>query len=48
MLETLGEHAFQAAVPHLWNKLPLQLRTIRSIETFKNPVKTFLFKKSFQ
>ena len=36
MLATLGEHAFQAAAPHLWNELPLQLRTIGSVETFKN------------
>ena len=38
MLATLGERAFQAAVPHLWNELPLQLRTITSIETFKNSI----------
>ena len=48
MLTTLGERAFQAAAPHLWNGLPLQLRTIRSIVTLKNYIKTFLFKKSFQ
>ena len=41
MLATLGERAFQAPAPHLWNKLPLQLRTIRSIGTFKNSIKTF-------
>ena len=33
MLTTLGERAFQAAAPHLWNELPLELRTITSIET---------------
>ena len=48
MMATLGERAFQAAASHLWNEFPLQLRTIRSIETFKNSIKTFLFKKSFQ
>ena len=41
-------YTFQAASPHPWNELPSQLRTIRSIETFKNSIKTFLFKKSFQ
>ena len=45
---TLGERAFQAAAPHLWNGLPLQLRTIKSVETFKNSIKTFLFKQFFQ
>ena len=32
MLGTLGERAFQAAAPHLWNELPLQLRNIGSVE----------------
>ena len=36
MLATLDERTFQAAAPHLWNELPLQLRTIGSVETFKN------------
>ena len=40
MLATLGERAFQAAAPLLWNELPLQLRTIGSVETFKNSIKT--------
>ena len=48
MLATLGERAFQAAAPHLWNELPLQLRTVGSVETFKNSIKTFLFRRSFQ
>ena len=43
MLATLGGRAFQAAETHLWNELPSQLRTIRSIETFKNSIKTFSF-----
>ena len=47
MLATLGECAFQAAALHLWNELPLQLRTIGSVETFKNSIKTFLFRQSF-
>ena len=47
MLPTLGERAFQAAAPQLWNELPLQLRTIGSVEIFKNSMKTFLFKRFF-
>ena len=46
MLATLGERAFQAAAPHLRNELPSQLRTIGSVETFKNSIKTFLFGQS--
>ena len=48
MLATLVERAFQATAPHLWDELPLQLRTIRSVENFKNSIKTFLFKQTFQ
>ena len=48
MLATLGERTFPAAAPHLWNELSLQLRTIGSVETFKNSIKTFLFRQSFQ
>ena len=38
MLVTLGGRAFQAAAPHLWNELPLQLRTIQSVEVFKKSI----------
>ena len=48
MLRTLGKLAFQVADTHLWNELPLQLRTIKCVETFKNSIKTFLFKQFFQ
>ena len=47
MLATLGERAFQVAAPQLWNELPLQFRTIGSVEIFKNSIKTFLFKRFF-
>ena len=47
MLSTLGERAFQTAAPHLWNELPLKLRTIESVEIFKNSIKTFLFRQFF-
>ena len=48
MLETLGNCAFQAAAPHLWNELPLQRCTIQSLETFENSMKTFLFRQFFE
>ena len=47
MLATLGERAFEAATAYLWNELPLQLRTIGSVDIFKKSIKTFLFKQSF-
>ena len=44
MLEILGERAFQAAEPHLWKKVLLQIYALfGSVETFKNSIKTFLF-----
>ena len=42
MLATRGGRACQAAAPHLWNELPLQLHTIESGEIFKKSIKTFL------
>ena len=47
MLATLGGRSFQAAAPHLWNELPLQLRTIESVQIFKKSIKTFLFRQFF-
>ena len=42
MLATLGERAFQAAALRLWNELTLQLRTIRSVRTFRIQCLPFL------
>ena len=44
---TLEGRAFQAAVPHLWNELPLQLRAIESVEVFNESTKAFLFEQLF-
>ena len=38
-----GERAFSAAAPSLWNNLPLNLRIISSLETFKSKLKSHLF-----
>ena len=43
MLEKLGKRAFQAAAPHLWNELPLQLQNINSLEILRTqPGHSFL------
>ena len=47
MLATLGGRAFQVVAPHLWNELPLQLRTNESVEIFKMSIKTFLLRQFF-
>ena len=38
-----GKRAFEYVGPRLWNALPLEVRTIENIETFKRNVKTILF-----
>ena len=43
-LPTLGDRAFVAAAPKLWNNLPLDLRCT---SVFKRNLKTHLFKKAF-
>ena len=40
--KTLGDRAFQVAVPTLWNKRPCALR----METSLKPFKVFLFKEA--
>jgi len=42
----MGESAIQAAAPHLLNELPLQLRTVGSVEPFMNST-NFSFKAIF-
>ena len=46
-LPTLGDRAFVAAAPKLWNNLPLDLRCISDLQVFKRNLKTHLFKKAF-
>jgi hypothetical protein len=45
-LSTLGDRAFMAAAPKLWNVLPLNLRSISDFNIFKQDLKTYLFKRS--
>jgi hypothetical protein len=39
MLTTLGARSFHAAAPHLWNSLPLGIRSLTSIDLFKKSIK---------
>ena len=48
MLEKLGKPAFQAAAPHLWNELPLQLIKKKFSGNLKNLTRTFLFRQIFR
>ena len=42
-LLTLGDRAFVAAAPKLWNNLPLDLRCTSDFQVFKRNLKTHLF-----
>ncbi|CAB4014729.1 Hypothetical predicted protein [Paramuricea clavata] len=46
-LSTLGDRAFMAGAPKLWNVLPLNLRSISDFNIFKHDLKTYLFKEAF-
>ena len=44
---TVGDRAFSARAPILWNALPLGLRLIDSLGSFKSQLKTYLYTKAF-
>ena len=46
-LKTYRNRAFSVAAPKLWNELPLDLRSLDTINLFKKPLKTDLFKKAY-
>jgi len=45
-LRTASDRTFSAAAPRLWNSLPADVVTSQSLATFKEWLKTFLFKQS--
>ena len=46
--KTLGDRAFTAPAPSLWNKLPCAIREEDNFNHFKFKLKTFLFRKAFE
>ena len=42
-----GERAFSIYGPTLWNLLPVDIRLTKTVDLFKNRIKTFLFKEAF-
>ena len=42
-----GDRAFSSAAPKLWNSLPLHICSCKSVDIFKNNLKTFLFGSAF-
>ena len=47
MKKSIGDRSFSVAAPTLWNALPVSLRSIKCISTFKSNLKTYLFKLAF-
>lgn len=45
--ERLGKKCFAFSAPEVWNSLPFHLRSEKSLEIFKNNLKTFYFKEAF-
>ena len=44
---SMGDRAFSASAPHLWNELPLSIRNVSSKDHFKTLLKTHLFQQAF-
>ena len=47
MKKSFDDRSFSVAAPTLWNALPVSLRSIKCISTFKSNLKTYLFKLAF-
>jgi len=46
-LKTYGDRAISSAGPREWNALPIYIRQIDDLLTFKAELKTFLFRQCF-
>ena len=46
-MKTYGDRAFSIAGPKLWNQLPLSIRELGSIDSFKKLLKTYLFRLAY-
>ena len=44
---TYGDRAFSIAAPRIWNNIHEELRKCGNLDTFKQSLKTFLFKKAY-
>ena len=47
-MKTYGHRSFSVCAPELWNSLPLSLRNLTNLASFKSSLKTFLFKQAFK
>jgi len=44
---TVGDRAFTVAGPRVWNTLPEEITTSQTLSTFRQRLKTWLFRKSY-
>ena len=47
-LKTYGERSFSYYGPLIWNNLPLHIRSLESVTSFKSELKTHLFKQAYE
>jgi len=46
-LASFGDRSFSKAGPTLWNRLPLDIKSSKTLESFKNHIKKLLFTRAF-
>ena len=46
-LKSYGDRSFSKAAPSLWNSLPEEIKDSKSVDSFKNKLKTHLMKEAF-
>ena len=46
-LKTYGDRAFSVAAPKLWNRLPVQIKSSKTLASFKRQLKTQLFQVAY-
>ena len=44
--KTIGQSSFAVASPHMWNDLPIDVRSARSLTSFRKHLKTFFISAS--
>jgi len=47
MLNNFGDRAFSVAAPRAWNRLPTDLKLLRSTASFKSKLKSFMFHAAY-
>ena len=45
--KTFADRSFSVAAPRLWNDLPINIKQVKNVLTFKRDLKTYLFKQAF-